>query len=79
MLVLSRKEGESIVIAGDIRVTILRTNGRKISLGIEAPEDVRIRRSELDICSDDTPAHTPSRMQREVVIGDAQHSARLPG
>ena len=80
MLVLTRNEGESIMIAGDIRVTILRTNGRTIRLGIEAPEDVRIRRSELDIRRDDSQSHAPSPMQpREIVISDAQQSARLTG
>ena len=47
MLVLSRREGESIVIDGDIRVTVLKTKGRITRLGIEAPQEVRIRRSEL--------------------------------
>jgi carbon storage regulator len=47
MLVLSRKETESIVIDGRIRVTVGEIKGGKIRLGIEAPQDVPIRRSEL--------------------------------
>ena len=43
MLVLSRKPGESIVIAGNIVVTILK-NGR---IGIEAPRECRILRKEV--------------------------------
>ncbi len=79
MLVLSRKQGESILIAGDIRITILRTNGRTIRLGIEAPDSVAIRRTELDIRNDDQEPR-PSRMQRrEIVIGDSQRSAPLTG
>lgn len=47
MLVLSRKEDESIVIDGNIKVTILEIRGNQIRLGIEAPKNVPICRSEL--------------------------------
>ena len=67
MLVLSRKEGESIVIDGEIRVTVLKSNGKVTRLGIEAPSDVPIRRSELDFHLTDPPskkrgdAHPPEK------------------
>lgn len=47
MLVLSRKQNESIVIAGHIKVTIFNIRGRQVRLGIEAPSDVSVLRSEL--------------------------------
>jgi carbon storage regulator len=47
MLVLSRKPSESVVIDGDIRVTVVKISGNKVRLGIEAPPDVAIKRSEL--------------------------------
>ncbi len=47
MLVLSRKSGESIVIDGDIRLTIVKVAGNRVRLGIEAPSDVTVTRSEL--------------------------------
>lgn len=47
MLVLSRKENESIVIDGRIKVTVVAIQGGRIRLGIEAPKDVPICRSEL--------------------------------
>ena len=47
MLVLSRKSGESIVIDGDIRLTIVKVSGNRVRLGIEAPSDVTVTRSEL--------------------------------
>ena len=56
MLVLSRKQGESIVIDGDIRVTVLKAHGKVIRLGIEAPKEVPIRRSELDFRLADAPS-----------------------
>ena len=47
MLVLSRKPKESIVIDGQITVTVLQVNGKNVRLGIEAPKEVPIRRKEL--------------------------------
>jgi carbon storage regulator len=47
MLVLTRKVGEQIVVGDDIRVTVLSVNGQRVRVGIEAPADVAIRRSEL--------------------------------
>lgn len=47
MLVLSRKKNESIVIDGNIVVTIIEVRGDKVRLGIEAPREVPIHRSEV--------------------------------
>ena len=47
MLVLSRKKGESIVIAGGITITITEVKGNSVQIGIDAPKDVSIRRTEL--------------------------------
>jgi len=47
MLVLSRKEGEKLVIGDNITVVVSRVAGNRVTLGIEAPSDVRIVRGEL--------------------------------
>ncbi len=47
MLVLSRKESQSIVIGGDIEVTIVAIQGGRVKLAINAPRHVPIRRAEL--------------------------------
>jgi carbon storage regulator len=47
MLVLSRKPDESIIIDGDIRITIVAIRGNHVRIGIEAPNSVRIIREEL--------------------------------
>jgi len=47
MLVLSRKWNESIVIGDDIVVTVVEIQGDKVRLGIEAPRDVPVHRSEV--------------------------------
>jgi carbon storage regulator len=47
MLVLSRKPSESIVINGNIRVTITAIKGGQVRIGIEAPSEVTIDRGEV--------------------------------
>lgn len=46
MLVLSRKENESIRIGGIITVKVVKI-ANKVKLGIEAPKDIRVLRAEL--------------------------------
>lgn len=47
MLVLRRKAGESICINGSIEITVLVVEGDRVKIGIEAPRDMSIVRSEL--------------------------------
>ena len=47
MLVLTRKSGEKIHIGPDITITVLDIQGNKIRIGIDAPEDIAVLRSEL--------------------------------
>lgn len=47
MLVLARKPGEAIVLDGGIRIVVMRSGGSCVKIGIEAPQEVRIRREEL--------------------------------
>lgn len=47
MLVLQRKKNQSLVINGNITVSILEIGSDWIKLAIEAPKDVKILRAEL--------------------------------
>ncbi len=47
MLVLSRKKGNQVKIAGDIVVTVLQVKGNTVRLGIEAPKSVGVFRGEV--------------------------------
>jgi carbon storage regulator len=49
MLVLSRKESEKIKLGDSIVLTIVRVNGDRVRLGIEAPSDMLILRHELEL------------------------------
>lgn len=48
MLVLSRKEGERLVIGDNVVITVNRISGNRITLGIDAPREVRVVRGELE-------------------------------
>jgi carbon storage regulator len=48
MLVLSRRERESIKLGDSIIVTVVRVAGDKVRLGIEAPSHVLVLRDELE-------------------------------
>ncbi|HEX4000169.1 MAG TPA: carbon storage regulator [Pirellulales bacterium] len=46
MLVFTRKAGETIVINGDIAVTIVRVGPNDVRIGIEAPAETPIVRND---------------------------------
>jgi carbon storage regulator len=47
MLVLTRKDKQSIMIGDDIKVIVLSSDGTKVRLGIQAPSDVSVHRTEI--------------------------------
>ena len=47
MLVLSRKSRESIIINGNITVSVLRIDNDNVRIGIEAPMEIPVMREEI--------------------------------
>ncbi len=47
MLVLTRRQGESVRIGPDVRVTVVASTGGQVRIAIDAPEDVAIFREEI--------------------------------
>ncbi len=47
MLILSRKIGQRIVIAGDIEITVVDVRGEQVRIGITAPRSIAVHRKEL--------------------------------
>ena len=47
VLVLTRKTKQSIMIGDEIEVTVLAVHGEKVRLGIAAPADVPVHRTEI--------------------------------
>jgi carbon storage regulator len=48
MLCLSRNVGESVVINGNVTVTVLEVRGMRVRLGINAPKEVPVHRLEIE-------------------------------
>jgi carbon storage regulator len=53
MLVLTRKQGEQIRIGDDVVVTVVRTKGKAVRLGIQAPAHVPVLRGEIAVAIKD--------------------------
>ncbi|HEB88682.1 MAG TPA: carbon storage regulator [Deltaproteobacteria bacterium] len=47
MLVLTRRQGESVRIGPDVRVTVVASTGGQVRIAIDAPEEVAIFREEI--------------------------------
>ena len=72
MLVLSRRESEGLWIDGRIFIKVLDLNGKRVKLGIEAPEEVPVIRDELAPLSRPQVARTPTFELRNHVTEDAR-------
>jgi carbon storage regulator CsrA len=69
MLVLSRKEDQSILFPNlGISIEIVRVQGNKVSVGVEAPKAIRIVRGELHNAEDFKSEAAPSDLQLEQFI-----------
>jgi carbon storage regulator len=47
MLVLTRKNGESIKIGDDIEITIISSKNDQVKIGINAPKNIEVFRKEI--------------------------------
>lgn len=47
MLILTRKDNESLFIGDDIEVTVLGVKGNQVRIGINAPKDTPVHREEV--------------------------------
>lgn len=72
MLVLTRKTGEAIQIGEQVTVEVLEMRGGRVRLGITAPNDVGVHRSEVifKVAPGRPVAPIPSALQdRRVAVG----------
>jgi carbon storage regulator len=56
MLVIRRRAGESIVIAGGVEIEVLETSPTRVKLGIRAPKEVSVVRKEVGLTADENRA-----------------------
>jgi carbon storage regulator len=47
MLILTRRDGETLMIGNDVTVTVLSVKGNQVRLGINAPKNVAVHREEV--------------------------------
>ena len=47
MLVISRKIGESLLVSDNIKITVIAAGNDKVTIGIDAPKEIKIIREEL--------------------------------
>lgn len=47
MLVLTRKSNQSIMIGDNIEISVLSVVGEKVRIGIQAPQDIPVFRTEI--------------------------------
>ena len=47
MLVISRKIGESLLVSDNIKITVVASGNDKVTIGIDAPKEIKIIREEL--------------------------------
>jgi carbon storage regulator len=59
MLVLTRKTSEQIQIGDNVVITILQVKGQSVRIGIQAPREVRVLRSELPAAQTNTGETQP--------------------
>jgi carbon storage regulator CsrA len=57
MLVLTRKQGEQIRIGADVVITVVRTKGKAVRLGIQAPAHVPVLRGEIAVAIAEDEEH----------------------
>lgn len=73
MLVLTRKPDQKIQIGDNICITIVRVKGQSVRIGIDAPKEVRVMRTELtEGESAETPDSQPQMETMEVALPQEQ-------
>lgn len=72
MLVITRRCGESFYIGDNVVVTVLDTSGKRARIGVVAPREVAISRSEI-ATSTGSPVE-PHRCSRVVLLDGAATS-----
>ncbi len=76
MLVLSRKVEETIIIDGQIEIQVIRVEGNRVKLGIRAPQNVKILRSELAPFGKESDSSSTKNISDEMPLIDTFADAK---
>ncbi|MBN9119875.1 MAG: carbon storage regulator [Planctomycetes bacterium] len=85
MLVLTRRPSESIIIANNIKITVVSVGPGRVKLGIEAPPNVRVDRQEIhdkieqsaDVLSALTTGEAGSANAENTLVGAGPDTAMI--
>lgn len=69
MLVLTRRQGESIVVGQNIVITVVEIKGGQVRIGISAPREVQVHRQEIfdQVRAENVAAVASARVAREAL------------
>lgn len=77
MLILSRRPAESIIIADTITVKVISIEKGVVKLGIDAPHNIRVLRSELVRAVEDSNKEASSQNNDESLLQQLVQKLRL--
>lgn len=77
MLVLSRREGESVCVGGGVVVTVVRICGNKVRIGVAA-DNASILRAELRKNDAAKGAEMPRTVEFEATLEDGELRVERP-
>lgn len=72
MLVLTRKTGQSLIIADGIEITIVEIKGEQVKLAINAPKEVPVHRKEIyELIKEENreAAQLPENLDLDKILG----------
>ncbi|QDT38177.1 carbon storage regulator [Stratiformator vulcanicus] len=76
MLVLTRKQAETIQIGDNVTIKVIRTGKGSVKIGIDAPSDIRVLRGELAVRDEEPTGEDDA--EKAVVTPDFEDSAAMP-
>lgn len=86
MLVLSRKINQSIMVGDNVRVVVVAVDRDQVKLGIEAPREIAVHRSEIyeeiqrtNRSAAESPSKAEAAGERTGPVGRAALTPRKPG
>lgn len=71
MLILSRREGEAILLDGGIKIVVIACDRRGVRIGIEAPPEVSILRGEIVAQVEAATRHATASPAAAALLGGA--------